>query len=587
MKFSKRLTAFFLFAFMLITLVPSTQNAQARAVLNDVPDSYAYKNAIYKLFNEGIMDATKQSGGVFVFNPGEVVPRADAVKLVVSTFLESNPDELEVKSLFSDVPEDYWANRYITYAAESKIISPKSDGTFAPYEPVTYGEVVKMLVCARGYASTCRETNPWYDGYISVANQIGINDNVYYTDGNAKISRGLLAQLIYNAKYSQKIPKLHIYGDISGMASKSDVRNIHVKYENGHYFFESYATLKVQGTSSLAYSKKNFTIQFFEDSLHTKKRKIDVGWGKESKYCLKANWIDKSHARNVVSAKLVTQMQSKYNLLTQAPRNGAVDGFPVEIYNNDQFHGIYTFNIPKDDWMFGMDGDNPDHIVVGGEDWGPETLFEARPNFSMWEVEVGEDDDATLEKLTRMFDFVINSSDEEFRRDFNKYLNLDAVMNYYVFADCAYLIDNLGKNMMLATYDGKIWYPSLYDLDSSWGVQADGKSLFGYEQNLVGFDYNNLFHRVEKCFKKELSQRYFELRQDVLSKNNIMFNFKSFDNAIPKISFAKEMIKWGTEIPGYDTAQLERYLDNILPRLDKKYSLLSNLTLPSDGWIEK
>ena len=237
--------------------------------------------------------------------------------------------------------------------------------------------------------------------------------------------------------------------------------------------------------------------------------------------------------------------------------------------------------------MFGMDGDNPDHIVVGGEDWCPETLFEAQPNLSMWAVEVGEESDETLQKLTRMFDFVINSSDEEFKKDFNKYLNLDAVMNYYVFADCAYLIDNLGKNMMLATYDGKIWYPSLYDLDSSWGVQADGKSLFGYEQNLVGFDYNNLFHRVEKCFKKELSQRYFELRQDVLSKNNIMFNFKSFDNAIPQISFAKEMIKWGTEIPGYDTAQLERYLDNILPRLDKKYSLLSNLTLPSDGWIEK
>ena len=225
------------------------------------------------------------------------------------------------------------------------------------------------------------------------------------------------------------IPKLCFEGNIEGMYEKSDVRNIAFTYDDGNAVTKGYATLKVQGTSSLGYDKKNYTITLYSDESHEQKLKIDLGWGTQNKYCLKANWIDRTHARNVVTAKLVSQMQQKYDLLTQAPRNGAVDGFPIEIYNNGKFHGLYTFNIPKDDWQFGMDGDNPDHIVVCGEYWDDVGMFYAMPNFEIWSVEVGEESDETLEKLNRLFEFVINSDAEEFRANVSDYLNLDALLN--------------------------------------------------------------------------------------------------------------------------------------------------------------
>ena len=134
----------------------------------------------------------------------------------------------------------------------------------------------------------------------------------------------------------------------------------------------------------------------------------------------------------------------------ESPNHGAVDGFPVEIYNNGKFYGLYTFNIPKDTWQFAMDEDDPNHIVVGGEGWEDANLFLDLPNFDAWEVEVGEDNDETLEKLNRLFDFVMNSSDAEFKENFSQYLNLDSALNYYVFSDLAYLDDNLGKNMLMA-----------------------------------------------------------------------------------------------------------------------------------------
>ena len=375
------------------------------------------------------------------------------------------------------------------------------------------------------------------------------------------------------------IPKLYLEGDISEMLEKSDERNISFTYDDGEQKISGFAEIKIQGTSSIFYEKKNYTLKFYEDAEHEDKLKIDVGWGAQSKYCMKANWIDRTHARNVVSARLVSQMQEKYGLLEDTPNHGAVDGFPVEIYSNGQFLGLYTFNIPKDEWQFNMDGDNPDNIVIGGELWEPSNYFLELPDFTTWAVEVGEESNETKEKMDRLFDFIINSSDEEFKANFEEYLDLNSVLNYYVFADISYLRDNLGKNMLIATYDGRKWYLSLYDLDSSWGAFTDGKSLYPYEEELLDMSINNLFARVERCFGKELAQRYFELRADVLSNENIMAEFEAFREEIPALTFVKETLRWGNglirkpaDMPGYDYSQIEKYLNSVSPRLDAKYT---------------
>lgn len=380
------------------------------------------------------------------------------------------------------------------------------------------------------------------------------------------------------------IPKLYFEGNIEKMYEKSDVRDISFTYDDGESVTKGYATLKVQGTSSLGYDKKNYTINMYADEAHEEKLKIDLGWGAQSKYCLKANWIDRTHARNIVTANLVTQMQQKYNLLTEAPCNGAIDGFPIEIYNNGSFHGLYTFNIPKDDWQFAMDGDNPDHIVLGGEWHNDDGLFKAQATgFETWSVEVGEESEETLAKLNRLLEFFVSTSDEEFKANFDQYMNLDALLNYYIMTDFAYLPDNLSKNMLLATYDGKVWYPSLYDLDTSWGADFHGKELYDYKNEMVNQDSSNLFERLEDCFPQELAQRYFELRQDILTKENVMEKFNAFRAEIPFLTVVQDAVKWGTglirqpsDLPGFDYDQIEAYLDYMIPVLDAKYTEMQN-----------
>lgn len=363
------------------------------------------------------------------------------------------------------------------------------------------------------------------------------------------------------------IPKISISGRIGGMKDKTDVRKIRVEYDDGERKFTAYATLKVQGAHSLSYDKKNYTLHFYEDETYTKKKKIDMGWGAENQYVLKANWVDKTKSRNVVTARIAAKIYKKYDLLKDTPNYGTIDGYPVEVYQSGKFLGLYTLNIPKDSWMFNMDKKNPNHLAFCGYNWNPSARFLELPNYQTWELEAGEENKVNMDKLTRLFKFVLESSDEEFIRDFEAYMNKDAILNYVIFVETALLWDNNGKNMFLITYDGKLWYPCFYDMDESWGSRYNGKVTMDYTP-IPMTDENLLFRRVRTLFSKELAERYFELREDILTKESIMREFYDFGAMIPKESFEKETERWGEDIPGFAYSQIEKYLDVRLPLLD-------------------
>lgn len=143
------------------------------------------------------------------------------------------------------------------------------------------------------------------------------------------------------------LPALYLTGDVTGMSKDNAVTLDYVYGE-----LSGTATVKWQGASSLGYPKKNYTIKF-DNAFEAVE-----GWGVQDKYCLKANYIDFSHARNVVSAKLwgeIVKSRTNANAkLSALPNGGAVDGFPCIVMLNGNFHGLYTFNIPKAGWLYGM-----------------------------------------------------------------------------------------------------------------------------------------------------------------------------------------------------------------------------------------
>ncbi len=368
----------------------------------------------------------------------------------------------------------------------------------------------------------------------------------------------------YATPTTEDLPKVYFTGDVLTLTDKTQSKEVTMNYVDGDDSFSSNVKIKLQGTSSLAYDKKNFTITLY-DSAFDKKNKVDVGmgWGSQSKYCLKANWIDSTQGRNVVSARLAAQMQKKYDLFDSAPNNGLVDGYPVEIYINDQYHGLYTWNIPKDGWMFNMDSKNDNHIIMGAENTytNTSTTFEKLApvvDGEDWSIEAGpnstdEEIAVAFAKLNRVIAFIKDSTDAEFsnKQTFGQYLNLDATLNYFIFMDLSNAVDNANKNMLLATYDGQVWYPSLYDLDSTWGLYFNGEGTYNINNNCpqnYGGSTSLLWLRLLELYPKEIKDRYNELRQNVLSYENIKAEFEKFNNSIPTAAFEREHAKW-TSIP--------------------------------------
>jgi hypothetical protein len=296
----------------------------------------------------------------------------------------------------------------------------------------------------------------------------------------------------------------------------------------------------------MAYPKKNFSIRTYEDEALENKLKLDFkGWGEQYKFVLKANYIDISHARNVVSAKLWAKcVASRSNFdelpqeLRESPNLGAIDGFFVKVYHEGVYQGRYTFNIPKDPWMTNMDEDKEEHCLLCSEDYGsgcfraPAVIDETD-----WTDEIHKTvPQSIITRWNEVIDFVRFSSDEDFKNNLKDYFDVESLIDYYCFQYLICGLDSMGKNQVYITYDGNLWLATAYDMDSTWGSYWDGtrevstayRMQEDYESMIDGREGNLLFFRLEDLFKQEIYDRYQILRNGPMSLSSVMEEFDKF-----------------------------------------------------------
>lgn len=375
-----------------------------------------------------------------------------------------------------------------------------------------------------------------------------------------------------------RLPILYLNGSTEGMTKENEVT---LSYEcndkNGTKKTGS-CTLKWQGSSSLAWDKKNYTIKFdnaFE---------VVEGWGSQKKYCLKANWIDHSHSRNVVSAKLWGLIRkNRSNLeskLKNLPNAGAIDGFPVIIMLNNEFHGLYGFNIPKDGWMFGM-GSGTKEAIVGADNQANDTAFKAETllDANGWELEYNSSSfsaDAVKTSLNNLIRACINSGGGDLDTTIAQYLDWGSAIDYYIFAVIIQGGDMITKNTLLATFDGVKWYFSAYDMDTTYGLEFDGSKINrAVTTSHTTFETIADTHRVFELIKKyktaELKSRYSELRANALSESRICNYFENYAWDISSPILLEEVKKWtsvrGSSVNGID--QICRWVRQRLEKTDE------------------
>jgi surface protein len=139
--------------------------------------------------------------------------------------------------------------------------------------------------------------------------------------------------------------------------------------------------------------------------------------------------------------------------------------------------------------------------------------------------------------LKTLIDWVDNSTDEEFISEFEEHFHKDYTLRYFLLVMVLGMVDNLGKNMMLDSYDGKIWMPRFYDCDTICSYDNSGAIKFDVDIEMAQGYWNTsssrLWTRVRDLFHDELVAKYNDMRQNGMSYESFMNVF--YDEQIAKI----------------------------------------------------
>lgn len=332
---------------------------------------------------------------------------------------------------------------------------------------------------------------------------------------------------------------MRIVGDVN-LVNQTNNKKFEVPVDI--YFYSAYGKeydfiiyqcgLRIQGTSSTTYPRKNYRIYFSRSAKYGTKLYVNGVEVADFKYsfkpgarpidifCLKADFSDSSSTHNTGAVRIVNDIWKKCGWLTppQAAYKGnydvriGVDGFPIDLfYDNDGtgenvYLGKYNFNNEKSGsgiiyGFEGIEGFN-DEAALNGErnkcicleflnnsealclfgtsnmatfDDALEFRFKADQTWAT----AHEDDKAAVKRLWEWIQSCKGNA-TKFLNEYEEYFGNDSPFAWYLITDYMMAVDSRAKNMMLATWDGLHWYFLPYDMDTIFGERNDSVLKYDY-----------------------------------------------------------------------------------------------------------
>ena len=392
------------------------------------------------------------------------------------------------------------------------------------------------------------------------------------TDLELKINYSSQDDLSFSeiSKLEQKynLPIMLISGDTSGM-SHDTAKNITYKFKNGRTYLEGYGTLKLQGSSSTTLKKKGYRLKTtLADYAKKNKIRVQPSWQKHHKYNLKAYYNDGLLSRDPISANIGGQVSASRSTLPrdliQEDNFGYIDGFPIVLFINNQYQGLYSFNLPRPEFSYTK-------WAIIGNQYNDITQFIKMPadgvklDGSDFESLNPEDTPTAEEKkaVTDLINWTINSDDETFKKELSQHFNIPSLIDYIVVSNILGARDASGKNQILMTWDGKIWYYQLYDLDCTYNANWMGGKTFktpevGLELPFLG--NNKFLLRFARLYKKAIADRYRDVRQ-WCTPGYILSLYKQRINLIGQGNFEDEWALWND--PSKDTEDFKQLQNDL------------------------
>ncbi|MGB1248244.1 MAG: CotH kinase family protein [Chitinophagales bacterium] len=283
--------------------------------------------------------------------------------------------------------------------------------------------------------------------------------------------------------------------------------------------------LEYRGASSLRNPKKSMGLKLIQDFDMSNEHSLPLFDKKpNTRWVLDALYIDEAKARNKVCLDLWQTLPDD-----NTAHLGASCEY-VEVFLNYESLGIYNFCEHLDYEFLSL---NSESILITGKDNVPSTYFQALPKndpsgtyWDSWEqkvpdVNMGHD----WEAFEDMCKLVVKGSDEKFTNQIANHIDLDVMIDYFLYVNISKAYDDVGKNwffMKRSNSEKFVIVP--WDFDSTWGRDWTGAKQ-GYEGVVTNDFYSRLISLNPNNFKGRLKQRWEELKNDELSPNNLITLF--------------------------------------------------------------
>ena len=332
---------------------------------------------------------------------------------------------------------------------------------------------------------------------------------------------------------------MRIVGDVN-LVNQTNNKKFEVPVDI--YFYSAYGKeydfiiyqcgLRIQGTSSTTYPRKNYRIYFSRSTKYGTKLYVNGVEVADFKYsfkpgarpidifCLKADFSDSSSTHNTGAVRIVNDIWKRCGWLTppQMAYKGnydvriGVDGFPIDLFYDNNgtgenvYLGKYNFNNEKSGsgiiyGFEGIEGFNDEAALKGGRNKcicleflnNSETLclfgtsnmdtFDDALEFRFkaddtWAT-AHEDDKAAVKRLWEWI-YSCKGNPTKLLNEYAEYFGNDSPFAWYLITDYFMAVDNRAKNMMLVTWDGEIWYFIPYDMDTVFGERNDSVLKYDY-----------------------------------------------------------------------------------------------------------
>lgn len=365
------------------------------------------------------------------------------------------------------------------------------------------------------------------------------------------------------------LPEMDLYGNFDGMGKDKPVA-LKCDYKSkgvvGTDFSSPKAQVEWQGDSTLQYSVKNYSIKLYDESGSKYFVKPVEIWPSSNRIWTKANMMDSS---SVVSAGMSTMFSLLYKektppMMDKKSSLYTIQSFPILMYENDRFKGVYTWMLPPQSNPTGQESNKPLNYSFGCEENAGNGIgaFNLKDSIGMDKIPTEEDikkgwenytdsDGGAFKYLAKIIKWVNDcywkgadnyTKFPDFRKDLNRKFNIPFLLDYYIYCYVFGMVDSLGKNLQLYSFGTRndegdpIWYTTFFDFDTALGCDNKGEFVWKPDMNCPS-DYNtphSLLWEMVRCeYAQELKDRYIEMRRSNLT--NEKFKEVFYDGLINTI----------------------------------------------------